>query len=195
MRGAPLPTGKADIRLLMKQLPESNAEPKWRGRAETWLTHSLFLFFTRSLWTVVCWRACCWSSGKPSFFPSWIELSILSLRLFPNVPVLSLYLFCYRKQQLLSDASTYSLPSPFELPGLCVFPPSSLISIVRIAAAAELKKKKKKCIQLAAIVACTTGDEDVVLEYNRRKWIPYSKTSFIVKEFALLGHTHETQTT
>lgn len=121
MRGAPLPTGKADIRLLMKQLPESNTEPKWRGRAETWLTHTLFLFFTGSLWNVVCWWVCCWLSGKPSFFPSRTELSILSLRLFPNVPVLSLYLFCHRKQQLLSDASTYSLSSPFELPrSLCV---------------------------------------------------------------------------
>lgn len=43
--------------------------------------------------------------------------------------------YCQMPQLILS-------PLPLSCRGLCVFPPSSLISIVKIAAAAELKKKK-----------------------------------------------------
>lgn len=143
MRGAPLPTGKADIRLLMKQLPESNTEPKWRGRAETWLTHTLSLLYWVTLKCCVptglllmIWKAFILSFTDRAV-DSIIQTCFLMPLFFPFICfVIEYNNYCQMPQLILSRL-------PLSCRGLCVFPPSSLISIVKIAAAAELKKKKK----------------------------------------------------
>lgn len=65
----------------------------------------------------------------------------------------------------------WPIPSSFPLScsGLCASPPFSLISIVKLAAAAQ----HKKSIQLASIVVLYHREVDTVLKYKSRKGSTY----------------------